>query len=118
MPYLRQLFNDQVVSIHMLGVETLHLGRSSQCEIAIDDPTVSAIHARIDWLDGRHVLINENSTNGIHLNGSRVERVELEPGIRFTIGTRDFEFLKQVPPDLERTLKIKKSWIPGVYYTE
>lgn len=118
MPYLRQLLNEQVVSIHLLETATVWLGRSGQCEIVIDDPTVSAVHARIEWLDGRYVLTDESSTNGIHLDGVRVERLELEPGARFTIGTRDFELLKEVPVDLERTLKIKKSWIPGVYYTE
>ncbi|ACR14184.1 ATPase [Teredinibacter turnerae T7901] len=36
----------------------------------------------------------------------------------FTVGTHDFEFLVDLPTGLERTLKIKKSWIPGIYYTE
>lgn len=118
MAYLRQLLNEQVVSIHLLETRTLYLGRSNQCEIAIDDPTVSAIHARVEWHDGRHLVTDENSTNGILVNGARVECVDLEPGTRFTIGTRDFEYLKQVPSELERTRKIKKSWIPGIFYTE
>jgi hypothetical protein len=33
------------------------------------------------------------------------------------IGTHTVRLVEQLPDSLQHTLKIKKSWIPGVYYT-
>jgi len=117
MAYLRHLINGGTVTIYELGDSCL-LGRSNECPVKIDDPTVSGVHARIERISNGWRMVDLNSTNGIFANGVKVEEVLLEAGVVVTIGTHEFELLPKLPNNLEKTLKIKKSWIPGVYYTE
>ncbi len=117
MAYLRHLLNGNTVTVYELGENTL-LGRSMECPIKIEDPTVSSRHASIEKLNNGWKMVDLNSTNGIIANGVKVSEVILEPGVIVSIGTHEFEYLSELPNDLERTLKIKKSWIPGVYFTE
>lgn len=118
MPYLKHSHNGQVVSIHELSSRPVRIGRSRSCEIQVDDPTVSSVHALIEFSGQVYTLQDQNSTNGILVDGERISAINMDPGLEFTLGTRRFEFVQELPVDLERTLKIKKSWIPGVFYTQ
>lgn len=117
MAYLRHLFNGNTVSIYELGDTTL-IGRHRDCNIHIDEPTVSSMHAEVTKTDDGWKLKDLGSTNGVIVRGSLVEQQDLEPGLIFSLGTHSFEFLDSLPTDLDRTMKIKKSWIPGIYYTK
>lgn len=117
MAYLRHLVNGSTVTMYELG-ETTIIGRGAECPIHIDDPTVSSAHVKIEKLIDGWRALDMKSTNGMYANGVKLKEVVLEPGVILTIGTHDFEYLPELPNNLERTLKIKKSWIPGVYYTE
>ncbi len=117
MAYLRHLYNGSTVSIYELGDTTL-IGRHLDCNIHIDEPTVSSRHAEVVKNERGWLLRDLGSTNGVVVRGKLVEQQELEPGLFFSLGTHTFEFLDSLPNDLDRTLKIKKSWIPGIYYTE
>jgi pSer/pThr/pTyr-binding forkhead associated (FHA) protein len=64
----------------------LVVGRSSNCDIIITDPTVSRRHARLILREGRWILQDLASTNGSHLNGRRVGRCELRPGDELYLG--------------------------------
>jgi len=118
MPYLRQSLNGTTINVYELQ-ESCLIGRSAaDCAIIVDDPTVSAQHARVSNTADGWVLEDLNSTNGVFVRGNRVDFVNLIESERVSIGTHDLEFTKALPSDLDKTLKIKKSWIPGVYYTE
>lgn len=117
MAYLRHLVNGQTAGIFELGDRT-SIGRHMSCNIVIDDPTISAEHAFIERHDVLYELTDLDSTNGVRVAGSPVNKVTLEDGVFFTLGTCDFQFHESLPTDLDKTLKIKKSWIPGVYYTK
>ncbi len=54
--------------------------------IAIDDPTISARHARIDLARGRARLLDLGSRNGTWLGGARVAEAALPPGACAVIG--------------------------------
>ncbi len=117
MAYLKHLFNGTTVTVYELR-EAVTLGRSMNCQIRVDDPTVSGEHAFLTPSENGWELKDSGSTNGILIKGKPVESVTLESGVIFELGTHEFEFLENLPNDLGKTLKIKKSWIPGVYYTE
>lgn len=117
MAYLRHHVNGDVVSVYEIK-DTVTIGRHPRCNISIDDPTISGEHAELVVHDNRCELNDKNSTNGVHLAGNKVDHTILHPGNVFTIGTHEFEYLLEIPNDLGKTLKIKKSWIPGVYFTE
>ncbi len=118
MAYLRHYWNGNTVTFYEIK-ETVVIGRQKDCNIPIDDPTVSGRHAELNVEDSTCTLTDLNSTNGVRLRGENIKAaIQLQPGDLFSIGTHEFEFLRDIPNDLDRTLKIKKSWIPGVYFTE
>lgn len=63
----------------------LIFGRSEEAEVVLGDPSVSAKHAWIREVGGRYVLIDLRSTNGVTLNGTRVEEAVLHDGDTFTL---------------------------------
>jgi pSer/pThr/pTyr-binding forkhead associated (FHA) protein len=73
---------------------TYRVGRGEECEIVIDEPLVSRVHARIEWRDAMHVLVDLDSTNFTRVNDERLagERV-LHDGdrIRFARASCTFE---------------------------
>ncbi|HWC35616.1 MAG TPA: DUF3662 and FHA domain-containing protein [Mycobacteriales bacterium] len=62
------------------------IGRSSECDLRLEDPGVSRRHAEIRYSDGRVGVVDLGSTNGITVNGKPAERVELKDGDRIDIG--------------------------------
>lgn len=50
------------------------LGRSEGCDIVIDNPIVSRLHAQIEQQHDRYVLADAGSANGTFLNGERLEQ--------------------------------------------
>jgi pSer/pThr/pTyr-binding forkhead associated (FHA) protein len=66
------------------------LGRDEGCDIALEDPLTSRRHARIVALESGVVLEDLGSTNGVYLNGIRVnKRDRLHAGDRIVIGTTE-----------------------------
>jgi pSer/pThr/pTyr-binding forkhead associated (FHA) protein len=70
-------------------------GRGVDCDIRLDDPTASKVHATLDLCDGKgfltdgDMLLNRPSKNGVFVNGKRLDPqhgVELKKGdvIQFT----------------------------------
>ena len=46
-----------------LGEKPLVVGRDPRCEVFIDTPLLSREHARIDFKEGAHVIVDLDSTN-------------------------------------------------------
>lgn len=64
------------------------IGRSSRCQLVIDDPSVSRQHISLRRLsDGRWNLVDLQSTNGVLVNGWRVRRTVVEAGDTLSLGT-------------------------------
>ncbi|MBY0372191.1 GGDEF domain-containing protein, partial [bacterium] len=64
------------------------LGRDAACEICIDDPHVSRVHAEFDLVDGALVIRDLGSTNGVFVNGNRIREQKLSDGDKILVGTR------------------------------
>ena len=98
------------------------IGRAADNDIHIDDPLVSGRHAVIERLgeeesDG-YRLRDLDSTNGSFVNEEKVATQRLRHDDRLRFGLHGFKFVGDQLVDIEKTRKIKKSWIPGVYYTK
>jgi len=76
----------------VLSGSRLLIGRSRDCDITIDDPNVSRRHAELRNEDGRWVVADLGSTNGVKVNGQRVERVALDPGDELVFGLARLRF--------------------------
>jgi Protein of unknown function (DUF3662)/FHA domain len=77
---------------NVLSGERVLLGRSRECDVMLSDPNVSRRHAEVRADGGRWVVVDLGSTNGIKVNGRRVDSAPLEPGDRITLGLTDLTF--------------------------
>jgi FHA domain len=80
------------------GVEDgdLVLGRSPDCELVIDDPSVSKHHARLGWDAAARAawVEDQKSSNGTWLNGAELQRrATVRDGDTLTFGEARFCFL-------------------------
>ena len=71
---------------------SLVLGRSRDCDVTLDDPNVSRRHAEIRQEQGGFWIVDLNSTNGVEVNGSRVDRKQLEDGDEIVVGKTNLTF--------------------------
>lgn len=101
----------------------LSFGRSASSRVQIDDSAVSTNHAEIvieENDEGRQVyyIRDVGSTNGTFLNEQKIEQQSLRHKDVIRVGWNNFVFIDENERDFEKTDKITKSWIPGVYYKE
>jgi hypothetical protein len=83
-PYLRI---EDSGSVYELGGEVTTVGRGSGVDVALEDPTVSRLHAEI-VVRGPHVYVSDLglSTNGTRVNGRPIGRRILEEGDVISLG--------------------------------
>jgi hypothetical protein len=62
------------------------IGRSRDCDVTLDDPNVSRRHAELRLEGGAWVVADLGSTNGVKINGQRVDQHPLSPGDEITLG--------------------------------
>ncbi len=62
------------------------IGRSQLADVVIDDPTVSNLHAVIALTQGEWVLCDNDSTNGVKINGEPQQQGTCRHGDTLTVG--------------------------------
>jgi len=70
----------------------LTLGRSLDCGFHVDDGEASRVHARLEGSKGYWQIIDNDSTNGLFVNGQRVTTRTLGGGELIRIGETFFRF--------------------------
>ena len=73
------------------------LGRSQGADIHLADPNISRRHAELRQQGTTYWIVDLGSTNGIEVNGARVERAKLEHGDRVTLGESELVFSRELP---------------------
>ena len=69
-----------------VGTEPVIIGRGAQCEIQVDQESVSRNHCRIRF-NGTEFLVRDlGSTNGTYVNDDRIDSAKLKPGDEVLIG--------------------------------
>jgi len=76
----------------VLSGNRLLIGRSRECELVLDDPNVSRRHAELRRQEGAWIVADLGSTNGVKVNGRRVEHAVLSPGDEITLGLSRLSF--------------------------
>jgi HD-GYP domain-containing protein (c-di-GMP phosphodiesterase class II) len=123
--------NDDTKQWWSLAKKKISLGRDPTCDVVIQDPKASRIHAEIIYQDGQYVLIDKNSTNGTFVNGARIQRQVINTGDALIVGssrlavvdgidTSSLEWLDGVLPQVTAQLPLdvfgkKLSEISAVY---
>ncbi len=75
--------------VHLLHGGQIHIGRSADADVPLDDPDVSRLHCAVTvGPDGRVSVADLDSTNGTSLDGTRVgaRPVRFTPGALLRIG--------------------------------
>jgi len=71
---------------HPLSSEEITLGRSPDCNLCIQHDTISRKHARIRSVDGKYLLEDLGSHNGIVVGSKKVDSVQLQAGMMVKLG--------------------------------
>lgn len=74
------------------------LGRVPQCQVRLEDTSVSRRHAKVEEREGDLWLVDLGSSNGTLLNGRRIGEFRLRPGDLVTLGAVAFDVVGETPP--------------------
>jgi signal transduction histidine kinase len=82
-----------------IGPNGVHVGRDPEVDVILSDPLVSRVHTWIG-LDGSDLVVRDNdSRNGVFVNGDRVEESPLTDGD--AIGVGDYTFIVERREDVD-----------------
>jgi hypothetical protein len=81
---------------HEVAAARAVLGRSKDADLQVPDPNVSRRHAELRQEGNTYWLVDLDSTNGIEVRGKRVKRLKLEDGSRFTMGSTEITFSREL----------------------
>jgi len=125
MALVTQLVDGVVANRFEIGESPLKFGRTSVNQVIIDDLAVSSEHAEIsvfkDSAGNTQFLLRDlGSTNGTFINEKKIEEHVLRHKDIIRVGWNNFTFINEdeADTDMEKTRQVKKSWIPGVYYSK
>jgi len=82
---------------HTVRKRTTVIGRSQGCDIRLGDTNISRRHAELRQQGTSYWIVDLGSTNGVEVNGSRVERAKLEDGDTVTLGETELVFSRAAP---------------------
>ncbi len=68
------------------------IGRGEQCDLRIDENSISRKHAAIDGKNGIWRITDLDSQNGLFIDGKRVAGAELTNNLQFRLGNVQLEF--------------------------
>ena len=85
--------------IYPLDALPLTIGREPTNAIVLKDNSVSRMHARIDLAEGKVVIADLGSSNGIFVNGAKVTTFDLTDGDALEIGNFMFSVEKDEAAD-------------------
>jgi len=87
-------------------------GRDAECSLVIDGTTVSRQHARITVASGAATIEDLDSTNGTHVNGTRISApTRLAPGDEFALGSEVLRVRRRSSSEL--TVKVDSDSEPS-----
>jgi Protein of unknown function (DUF3662)/FHA domain len=79
-------------SAYFLSHPVTVVGRAAECDIRVDDPSVSRRHAELRYADGEVELVDLGSTNGVTVNGTPAGRARLRDGDRIDVASTTLIF--------------------------
>lgn len=88
----------------------IRIGRTTG-DILLKDTKVSSLHAQIEK-DGKGqlILVDRDSSNGLRINGERVQRVAMLPGVSFQVGKTIFKVIQLFGEDQVEDSEEPQNW--------
>src|SRR5947207_2073664 len=81
---------------HEISKRRVVLGRSKDADLQVPDPNVSRRHAELRQEGATYWLIDLASTNRVEVRGKRVKRLKLQDATRFTVGSTEIAFSREL----------------------
>ena len=72
------------------------IGRSSDCDVRVEDANVSRRHAEVRRIGDGYSLVDLGSTNGTEVNGQRIQETALMNGDVIAVGTTRITFERRL----------------------
>jgi len=70
------------------------MGRSEECDLTVDNPSISQRHAEFSLIDGNKIQITDlGSTNGIYIGSRRVIQLIIDQAKKLLFGKLEIEFV-------------------------
>jgi putative ABC transport system ATP-binding protein len=85
--------DQQILRNIQLSKTDCTIGSASECEIQLSHPDVSLRQASIIWVDGYYYLEDLESSNGVLLNGEKVQHAQLQGGDKITVHCFQLKFV-------------------------
>lgn len=89
------IIKDKPIAQMVLNKDVTTIGRKSDCDISLKDPSVSGLHARIKVVGENYLLEDLDSTNGVGVLGRKIKQYTLKNDDLVTIGEHQLKFLIQ-----------------------
>jgi signal transduction histidine kinase len=83
---------DLAEKIRFLRPRAYVVGRARQSDITLNEPSISKLHARIDYQEGRFFVEDAGSLHGVYVNATKVRRAELSSGSQIQLGNVTLKF--------------------------
>ncbi|MCB0272712.1 MAG: FHA domain-containing protein [Bdellovibrionales bacterium] len=90
---VRVLLNQEILKIIRLDPKVTYIGRMPENHVVLDDSKVSRSHARIVYKDDNYYVEDQDSENGILVNGSKTKRAKLKVGDQVLVGSHILEVI-------------------------
>lgn len=91
-PILRVVRGPQTGVVYELSKSAMTIGRNPQCDIFLNDMTVSRQHASLTEKSGIWIISDQNSFNGVWVKNNSISSYALEPGDVVQIGAFCLQF--------------------------
>jgi pSer/pThr/pTyr-binding forkhead associated (FHA) protein len=82
---------------HEVTKTTVVLGRSREADVRVSDVNVSRRHAELRQEGAGYWIVDLGSTNGVEVNGKRVDRTRVRDGDRIVLGSTEVVFGRSLP---------------------
>jgi pSer/pThr/pTyr-binding forkhead associated (FHA) protein len=90
---------------YTMDKEEFVIGRLPQCDLVINEETISARHAKIIQKENHFEILDLNSTNGTFVNGAKIDKKTLRTDDKVKFDVYEFQFIN--PADVARTMVSK-----------
>jgi two-component system cell cycle response regulator len=90
---LVMIYGEHLGRRYVISRDPIQIGRSVECQIRLEDDSVSRLHCQV--LPGKDgvVLVDQDSTNGTYVNSTAVSARHLRDGDRVQVGRSIFKFI-------------------------
>jgi signal transduction histidine kinase len=78
--------------VYYLAARDYSVGRASNNDLSLPEPSISKSHARILHEHGSFWIEDLNSLHGVYVNATKVQKAALTPGVQLQLGNVTFKF--------------------------